>query len=118
MICKYKIDENKYCALLIGHESLGFPHMTIDETNAFIKEDKDDLYISKIKDKGCRRMRRESGRVNSDSKLVEFFYLLLRDYLPAGEVEEIMNKITGEETQYTNGWLAKLAENIATRLTE
>lgn len=92
--------------------------MTIDETNAFIKEDKDDPYMSKIEDEDCRRMRRESGRVNSESKLVEFFYLLLRDYLPAGQVEEIMIKITGGERQYTNGWLAQLAENIATRLTE
>lgn len=62
-------------------------------------------------------MRLRSGSVNSDDPLVDFLYILLRDHLPAGTVEEIMlNHVNKEESQYTNGWLANYALDIATRL--
>lgn len=35
-------------------------------------------------------MRERSGSINSNSKLVSFLYLLMRDHLPAGVIEEII----------------------------
>lgn len=62
-------------------------------------------------------MRERSGSINSNSKLVSFLYLLMRDHLPAGVIEEIIRD--AEETtdcQFTNGWLAKYAEDLKDRL--
>jgi hypothetical protein len=63
-------------------------------------------------------LRTRSGSVVGDSVLVEFLYVLLRDELPAGKVEELVRSVEGRGmVMYTNGWLAKYAEDLASRLT-
>ena len=63
-------------------------------------------------------MRKVSGKVDSDSKLVSFLYLLMRDHLPAGVVEGIIQEVTIDSTpvQFTNGWLASYSKDIEERL--
>jgi len=65
-------------------------------------------------------LRKRSGNVDSDDPLVAFLYGLLRDHLPAGKVEEIMQQHVGtrprQVSQYTNGWVANYAQDIANRL--
>ena len=64
-------------------------------------------------------MRVASGEVNDRRLLVAFLYKLMRDKITSGEVESIMDVIEQsepEETQYTNGWLAKHAQDLASRL--
>jgi len=68
-----------------------------------------------------KKMRKRSGDVTSRSKLVSFLYILMRDHLPAGEVEDIMLHDVDvlpkdENCSYTNGWLARYAEDLAKRL--
>lgn len=59
-----------------------------------------------------------SGRVAGHNRLVSFLYLLIRDKLPAGTVEEVVRELNhpGEEARYSNGWLATYAEDIAKRI--
>lgn len=65
----------------------------------------------------CRKMRIKSGKINSHSKLICFLYLLMRDMITPGKVENlILDMDKAESYQFTNGWLAKYAENIAKRL--
>lgn len=52
--------------------------------------------------------------------MVAFFYVLLRDHLPAGKVETIIEEHiacnpTGESTM-TNGFLGEYAEELVARL--
>lgn len=62
-------------------------------------------------------LRERSGSVNIDSRLVSFLYELMRDHLPTGVVEEIVLASENESSvNYTNGWLAKYAEDLALRL--
>lgn len=62
-------------------------------------------------------LRERSGSINIDSRLVSFLYELMRDHLPAGVVEEIVLASEDESAvTYTNGWLAKYAEDLALRL--
>lgn len=63
-------------------------------------------------------LRQRSGVVCIESRLVAFLYHLLRDHLPAGVVEELVRETTeAEETGlYSNGYLARYAEDIAKRL--
>lgn len=63
-------------------------------------------------------MRNRSGNVNTKSNLVAFFYELLRDHLPGGEVESIVINSTDPTNDYqlTNGWLANYAKDIVRRL--
>lgn len=69
------------------------------------------------------QLRIDSGSVDIDSKLVDFLYTLMRDHLSAGVVEALVTEAQlGRESnqveinQYSNGWLAKYAENLANRL--
>jgi hypothetical protein len=85
----------------------------------------DSKYEAKVYSPANRRMRRESGYFDHSSKLVSFLYLLLRDEITPGHLEEILKKMSNPETEqlegasmYTNGWIAKYAENIALRLLE
>ena len=62
--------------------------------------------------------------------LTEFLYLLLRQGLPAGELERIVWEVEQDQTEnraskedasknemlYTNGWLATYAHHLAERL--
>lgn len=64
-----------------------------------------------------KAMRERSGNVNIDSYLVSFLYELMRDHLTPGLVEEILqNSIKESNVVYSNGWLAKYAEDVASRL--
>lgn len=63
------------------------------------------------------RMREESGSVDSADPLVCFLYVLGRDALPLGTVEELVRRMTfGGVWQFTNGWLAEWAKDLAERL--
>lgn len=62
-------------------------------------------------------IRERSGSVNSDDPLVAFLYLLIRDHVHPGDIEDLMKKITKDETcEFSNGWLAEYARDIASRL--
>ncbi len=64
-------------------------------------------------------LRERSGKITNNSKLVCFLYILLRDKFPAGVLEEIINteiSKTGEDIEYTNGYLANYAQDLADRL--
>lgn len=59
-----------------------------------------------------------SGNVTSHSQLAIFLYILIRDYLPAGTIEKILREHKGIQTaEFSNGWLATYAEDVANRLT-
>ncbi len=62
-------------------------------------------------------LRERSGHIKFNNRLISFLYELMRDYLPPGKVEEIVqNSEETIDTVYTNGWLAKYAEDLAKRL--
>jgi hypothetical protein len=51
--------------------------------------------------------------------LVRFLYILLRDHVTAGQVEEIMQGQAyafGSDCEFTNGWVVLHAQDIAKRL--
>lgn len=51
-------------------------------------------------------------------RLVEFLYILARDELAIGAIEDIMwDHVTGCETEYCNVWLEGWARDLAERLT-
>lgn len=58
-------------------------------------------------------LRERSGDVESNSKLVSFLYELMRDHLPPGKVTEIVLNSQTVPVKFTNGWLARFAEDIA-----
>ena len=59
----------------------------------------------------------ESGNIVIKNKLASFIYVLLRDYITPGKIEDIIsNNTSNKRVKYSNGWLAKYAENIANRL--
>lgn len=62
-------------------------------------------------------LRKRSGDVQINSRLVSFLYDLMRDHLPPGKVEELVQNAEDEPSiVYTNGWLAKYAEDLSNRL--
>lgn len=61
-------------------------------------------------------LRERSGAVKINSRLVSFLYDLMRDHLPIGTVEHLVQEATEPDVLYTNGWLAKYAEDVANRL--
>lgn len=66
-------------------------------------------------------IRKESGEVTivgENAKLIAFIYMLLRDEIPAGHIESLLINLGDDvEQKFTNGWLARYAENIVKRLT-
>ena len=65
------------------------------------------------------QLKKRSGSIGSTSKLVSFLYELMRDEVPAGIVERILNNSTGPESEhctFTNGYLAQYAIDVAKRL--
>ena len=68
--------------------------------------------------KASKTMKKDSGEVKSDDKLMCFLYLLGRDHMPLGVIENIMLKISDEKgaVEYSNGWLANYSQNVANRL--
>lgn len=69
-----------------------------------------------MKNKAIKKMRKASGSFTSANKLTGFLYELMRDYLTAGDIEEIMQTVSDKKCLYTNGWLARHAEDVAKRL--
>jgi hypothetical protein len=76
--------------------------------------------ILALKLKPLKDLRTRSGSVKSSSPLVSFLYTLMRDHLTPGEVEAILQEevetYAGKEVEYSNGWLANYAKDIAQRL--
>ena len=65
-----------------------------------------------------QKMRIESGEVDSYDKLVCFLYLLMRDVATPGRIADLLLNMENKGPyQFTNGWLARYAENIANQLT-
>ena len=62
-------------------------------------------------------LKKDSGQVTSNNKLTSFLYELMRDEIPPGKIEQLVqNSEQIGETVYTNGWLALYAEYLAKRL--
>lgn len=61
-------------------------------------------------------LRIRSSEVNINDRLTSFLYELMRDHLPAGIVEKLVRDASEPDVAYTNGWLAKYAEDLAKRL--
>lgn len=62
-------------------------------------------------------MRKASGSVTDERKLVGFLYTLARDHLTTGQLEAIMEQVEiPGRWEFTNGWLAKWAQHVAERL--
>lgn len=63
-------------------------------------------------------VRARSGEVMDDDPLVRFLYLLMRDHLSVGVVEGLAPAPDEYEqvSEYTNGWLATYAQDVAARL--
>lgn len=70
-------------------------------------------------DSAMRAMRAVSGSVDDDRPLVAFLYLLGRDHLTLGAIEDLILKgcLYDDVSHYTNGWLAEWAKYTADRLT-
>lgn len=94
---------------------LGIRRSTRIQIERCIEElEKDNEFMTKI-------MKKASGEINDSSDLVCFIYLLGRDYLPLGTIEEIMNNNLKKKEAlqfFTNGWLAQYAKNVAERLSK
>jgi hypothetical protein len=63
-------------------------------------------------------LRLRSGEININDRLTSFLYELMRDHLPLGVVEKLVCDSMESDVAYTNGWLAKYAEDLAKRLKE
>lgn len=65
------------------------------------------------------RLRAASGAVEDERPLVTFLYLVMRGHLPAGVVAELLEEATRPTVPavFTNGWLARYAQDCADRLT-
>ena len=68
-------------------------------------------------------MRKASGTVTSKSMLVALLYTIIRDEVPPGKVENIMQDLTAHklnfksgEYVFSNGWLAAYCKDIVNRL--
>ena len=64
----------------------------------------------------------ESGNVKDNDPMVRFLYILMRDHLPVGQVEQIMvehiEKPPKDDVVFCNGWLANYAQYTAKRIRE
>mgnify|MGYP001558408865 CR=1 FL=1 len=61
-------------------------------------------------------LRERSGRVDATSKLVSFLYTLMRDHVTPGVVEVLVRDAQVTPVEFTNGHLARYAQDIADRL--
>lgn len=68
------------------------------------------------------RIKEVSGNIKSNDPLVHFLYILMRDHLSCGKVEDIMFDVNefskNKDTDFGNGWLAQYCMDIAKRLKE
>lgn len=63
-----------------------------------------------------RAVRKRSGEVSTNLRLVSFLYELMRDHLPPGTVETVAMNSQAVPINLTNGWLANYAKDVAKRL--
>lgn len=66
-----------------------------------------------------KTMRKRSGEKDSDDLLVGILYDLVRDHVQPSVMEKVIRdnvSIRGETQQFTNGWLASYAEDLANRI--
>lgn len=76
-----------------------------------------DKVMKHINEKRTGQLREVSGNVVYTDSLTSFLYELMRDHLPAGTVEQlVMSAVVDKEVIFTNGWLAKYANNLAEEL--
>lgn len=80
-----------------------------------------DTYADKITDPANLRMRAASGQVDDVRPLVAFLYRLARDEITTGVLEPIIDRVAQPDDhdhtfQFTNGWLARWAQDTADRL--
>jgi len=64
-------------------------------------------------------LRARSGAVDLDGRLVAFLYALLRDHVQPGVAEALVRETELDPSgphHYSNGWLARYAEDLAGRL--
>lgn len=64
-------------------------------------------------------LRSRSGFVDSTDPLVSFLYILMRDHVPAGVVEEITRNHCEKDlsdANFCNGFIANYAKDVARRL--
>lgn len=59
------------------------------------------------------RIKAASGSVTGNDRLQLVLYLLMRDHLPCGVVEELVARSKNCYTVYSNGWLAQYAGYLA-----
>lgn len=66
------------------------------------------------------KMAQSSGGYSSDSPLLMFLFLLMRDFLPTSKVEQLVRDcgIASDGMKYSNAYLAKYAADLAFRLTD
>ena len=64
----------------------------------------------------CERMRAASGRVSGSDRLQHFVYVLVRDVVTPGRLEELVDNLPDGGGDFTNGWLALYAKDVAERL--
>lgn len=57
-----------------------------------------------------------SGSITSEDKTVMLLYILLRDHVTPGRLEQIVQDLPDKKADFTNGWLAQYAKNLAERL--
>ena len=63
-----------------------------------------------------KSMNDRSGNVRYNSRLVGFIYDLMRDHVTPGVIEEVLKQQAESDIDYTNGWLAQYANDVAQRL--
>lgn len=65
-------------------------------------------------------MRLMSGDVSDDRPLVALLFVLMRDHITPGAMETIFENhvavANGQKQRYSNGWLAKHAQDLARRI--
>jgi len=96
----------------------------------FYANESDDDKIKMIKQKDVanfqnkifdhmENLRDKSGNVSFRCGITEFIYVLIRDHINVGIIENILLKhINGKKNKYTNGWLAKYSNYVAEKLKE
>lgn len=72
-----------------------------------------------MKKRTNQEVREASGNIDSSDNLVKLLYTLMRDEITPGRMEGVLDRIASDARgQYTNGWLADYAKNIAAWIRE
>lgn len=65
-----------------------------------------------------KTIKERSGNVNDENRLTCLLYLLMRDQVPCGVVERIVQTVeNNDDFQFSNGWLAHYAKDLSERIT-